>query len=69
MNERYVDQRELAEIMGVSVTTIYRLTREGMPSVTWAKRTRRYLPSEAIEWAKRRSLPQRHLTSLKGGSA
>jgi hypothetical protein len=54
--ERYVDARELAELMGVSPTTIKRLTGAGMPSETWGlSRTRRYLPSEAIRWASGRA--------------
>lgn len=54
--ERYVDRRELAEIMGVSMNTIDRMTSEGMPSETWGRRTRRFLPSAAIAWARQRSI-------------
>jgi predicted DNA-binding transcriptional regulator YafY len=51
-DERYVDARELAERMGVSVRTVNRLTAAGMPSETWGMaRTRRYLPSQAMAWA------------------
>jgi phage terminase Nu1 subunit (DNA packaging protein) len=51
--ERYVDAGELAEIMGVSVRTVNRMTATGMPSETWGmSRCRRYLPSEAIAWAR-----------------
>jgi phage terminase Nu1 subunit (DNA packaging protein) len=53
--ERYVDIVELAAIMAVSERTIKRWVAEGMPSETWGlRRTRRYLPSRAIEWAHRR---------------
>ena len=52
--ERFVSRRELAEIMGVSVGTIDSLVREGMPSTTWGKRTRRFRPSAAIAWAESR---------------
>jgi len=52
--ERYVDAAELAAIMGVSERTIKRLTAEGMPSETWGMRARRYLPSQAIAWARSR---------------
>lgn len=52
-SERYVDARELAELMAVSVRTIRRFTAAGMPSETWGMgNVRRYLPSEAIGWAK-----------------
>ena len=46
MLERYVDQRELAQLMGVSLSTVKRWTREGLPSETWGMRVRRYLPSQ-----------------------
>jgi phage terminase Nu1 subunit (DNA packaging protein) len=49
--ERYVARRELAAIMGVSIDTVDRLRCEGMPSVTWGRRTRRFRASSAIAWA------------------
>jgi hypothetical protein len=49
--ERYVTRDEMALLMRVSVKTVDRLTREGMPSETWGRRTRRFLPSVALEWA------------------
>jgi hypothetical protein len=49
--EPYVCRREMAEIMGVSLATVDRLVAEGMPSVTWGRRTRRFRPSAAISWA------------------
>jgi phage terminase Nu1 subunit (DNA packaging protein) len=52
--ERHVTTHELAEIMGVSVSTIKRMRLDGMPSVTWGRRTRRYLPSKALQWARER---------------
>jgi phage terminase Nu1 subunit (DNA packaging protein) len=52
--ERYVSRAELARIMDVSIGTIDNLTREGMPSTTWGRRTRRYRPSTAIAWAQAR---------------
>jgi hypothetical protein len=54
--EPYIDARQLAAVMGVSPTTIKRMVREGMPSETWGMaRTRRYLASECIAWARERS--------------
>jgi hypothetical protein len=54
--EQYVDARELAELMGVSVRTIKRLVAAGMPSETWGmSRTRRFLPSQAIAWTQSRA--------------
>lgn len=70
--ERYVDMRELAALMGVSTRTIKRLTAAGMPSETWGmSRTRRYLPSEAIEWARLRKMegdndPARRRSNVDG---
>jgi phage terminase Nu1 subunit (DNA packaging protein) len=52
--EAYVDGRKLAELMGVSRTTVKRWTAEGMPSETWGMRIRRYLPSRAMAWAQAR---------------
>ena len=44
--ERYVDARELAELMGVSRVDDQALVAAGMPSETWGmSRTRRFLPS------------------------
>jgi phage terminase Nu1 subunit (DNA packaging protein) len=58
--ERYVDARELAELMGVSTSTIKRWVAEGMPSETWGmKRTRRFLPSRAMAWASERDRMRR----------
>jgi phage terminase Nu1 subunit (DNA packaging protein) len=53
--ERWVDARELAEVMGVSTSTIKRFVSEGMPSENWGmRRTRRFLPSQAVAWAQSR---------------
>src|SRR6202035_4424536 len=49
--ERYVARAELAAIMGVSLATVDRMVAEGMPSVTWGRRTRCFRPSAAIAWA------------------
>ena len=53
--EAYVDAGVLAVLMGVSTSTIKRMVAAGMPSETWGmRRTRRFLPSEAIGWAQQR---------------
>ncbi len=52
--ERYVSRAELAAIMGVSIAPVDRMVAEGMPSVTWGRRTRRFRPSAAISWASER---------------
>ena len=55
-SERYVDARELADLMAVSTRTIARLVAAGMPFEDWGlRRTKRYLPSLCIAWARRRS--------------
>jgi phage terminase Nu1 subunit (DNA packaging protein) len=51
--EPYVSRCELALLMGVSVATVDRMVAEGMPSVTWGRRTRRFRPSVAIAWEER----------------
>lgn len=54
LKERYVTRAELAHMMGVSVRSVDRLRAMGMPSSTWGIRSRRFLASEAISWAKSR---------------
>lgn len=56
--EHYVDRRQLANIMGVSVSTIDNMVRDGMPSVTWGRRMRRFQPSTALAWAQERPANQ-----------
>lgn len=50
--EAYLSAGALAELMGVSVQTIKRWTRAGMPSQTWGMKVRRYRPTEAMAWAR-----------------
>jgi phage terminase Nu1 subunit (DNA packaging protein) len=57
-SEPYVSRAQLAEHMGVSVDTIDRLVKQGMPSETWGRRTRRFRPSIAIAWARGQGLPE-----------
>jgi phage terminase Nu1 subunit (DNA packaging protein) len=58
--EVWVDVRELARIMGVSVSTVKRWKAAGMPSEDWGmKRTRRYLPSKCMAWARNRPYDER----------
>jgi predicted DNA-binding transcriptional regulator YafY len=69
--ERYVTATELAQLMAVSVKTVRRLTAAGMPSESWGMaRTRRYLPSEAIAWARNPNIgfdrPTRRFTIATG---
>jgi hypothetical protein len=54
--EPYVDRKELALIMGVSVATVDRMVRAGMPSETWGLRSRRFKPSLALAWAQQRGV-------------
>ena len=55
MSERWITAAELAELMGVSRSTVTRLTAAGMPSENWGMaRTRRYLASECVAWARAR---------------
>jgi predicted DNA-binding transcriptional regulator AlpA len=53
--ERFVTARELAGIMHVGERTVARWVAEGCPSETWGQRSRRFLPSEVMAWAKRRN--------------
>ena len=55
MSERWIPAAELAELMGVSRSTVTRWTAAGMPSENWGMaRTRRYLGSECVAWARAR---------------
>lgn len=49
--EPFVTREQLAHVMGVSTRTIDRMVAQGMPSVTWGRRTRRFRASTAIAWA------------------
>lgn len=49
--EAYVTGRQLADMMGVSERTVERWRRQGMPSVVWGRKARRYRPSLAMAWA------------------
>ncbi len=53
--EPFLTRQQLSEVMGVSIGTIDNLRREGMPSTTWGKRTRRFRASAAIAWAESRT--------------
>jgi excisionase family DNA binding protein len=46
-----VTRDELAEMMGVSVDTIDRWRHQGMPSVVFGRRSRRFQPSRCVAWA------------------
>jgi phage terminase Nu1 subunit (DNA packaging protein) len=51
--DELVTREELADIMRVSVPTIDRMRREGMPAVTWGRRLVRFRVREALNWAER----------------
>ena len=57
LTDPLVTRGELAEIMRVSVPTIDRMRREGMPHVTWGRRMVRFRVSEAIRWASEQESP------------
>jgi len=50
--ERYVDARELASLMSVSLSSVKRMKAAGMPHVTWGMKLVRYRPSVALQWAR-----------------
>ena len=52
--EPYVDRRQLAELIGVSVWTVDRLVKAGMPSETFGLRVRRFRASTALAWLRDR---------------
>lgn len=55
--DELVTRQELAKIMRVSVPTIDRMCREGMPAHTWGRRRLvRFRLGEALAWAERQGL-------------
>ena len=50
--EAYITRRQLAELMGVSERTVDRMVAAGMPSVVFSRRSRRFLASRALAWAR-----------------
>lgn len=52
--EPFVTTDELAQIMGISRSTIKRMVKEGMPVERWGVRVIRFRPSQCIEWARNR---------------
>ena len=50
--ERYVTREQLADVLNVSVDTIDRMRKAGMPSVVFSKRTRRFELAQAVAWAR-----------------
>jgi excisionase family DNA binding protein len=65
--ERYITAAELAELMGVSLSTIRRWTAAGLPSETWGLgHTRRYRASDAIAWARTRQIRIESVNSPNG---
>jgi len=48
--EPLVTTREVARALGVSVSSVQRMTRAGMPSRVLMARTRRYYLSECLAW-------------------
>ncbi len=57
IDERYVDRRELGELLGVSQSTIKRWHSENppVPSDSWGMRRCFYQPSRVVEWARARA--------------
>lgn len=52
--EPYLGRQELAVAMCVSERTVDRWVTEGLPHETWGLRSRKFLLSEAVRWARTR---------------
>jgi hypothetical protein len=52
--ERYLSRRELADRLGIGLTSLDKLVSEGMTSHTWGLRTRKFLWSEVQRWLRER---------------
>lgn len=69
--ERYVDARELAATLGVSVTTVKRWVAAGAPSETWGMRVRRFRISDVEGWLRRTDIlsePSRSMARQRHGA-
>ena len=51
VRDEFVTREELAQLMRVSVPTVDRMRRAGMPHVTWGRRLVRFRVGEALRWA------------------
>ena len=54
MIEPFLNRKETAKVLGISLRTLDRFVGEGLPSKTWGLRTRVFRASEAIAWADQR---------------
>jgi hypothetical protein len=52
--ERYLSRRELADRLGIGLTSLDKLVKLGMPSHDWGLRTRKFLWSEVQRWERER---------------
>lgn len=52
--ERYLTREELADRQNVSVRTVDRWVREGIPSETWGMRIRRFRVPDVERWLRKR---------------
>lgn len=52
--EPFLTGAQLAEVLGVSRTSVYRMTKDGLPSYVFCKRSRRYRESECVAWLRGR---------------
>lgn len=48
--ELYLTRRQLADKLGIGLSTVDKFVRLGMPSYTWGIRTRRFRLSECERW-------------------
>jgi excisionase family DNA binding protein len=52
--EVYITRRQLAGRLGIGLTKLDELVREGMPSYSWGLRVRRFRFSECERWLRER---------------
>lgn len=51
--DSFATREEIADLLHVSVDTVDRMRKDGMPSVVFGKRTRRFPVARAVAWAMR----------------
>jgi excisionase family DNA binding protein len=52
--ELYLTRRQLADRLGLGLSTVDKFVRLGMPSMTWGIRTRRFQLSAVERWLRER---------------
>ena len=64
-DEKFLNRKQIAERLGVSVRTVSELINEGLPTVPLGKRRIQFDCEEVLTWAKNRRIEERGKTKLR----